>query len=401
MLNCLPAISRAKDGRRGHRGHQGHSGTAGEERVLQPAGTGVLPHLGPASAEARTQGLQSVRGILGRHVVRPPAGQVADQGGAGVPVATQADPREREAIRRRHDDGCADGGDEKDRAEISAVNLLPNAQYENLVKYVKEKISGLLRKFESIKANVWQVYGTLEELGKLRIRAQQSLDRHYLMDEIEKLEKAKVKETQMILEEYHSTSSDVYSLLNMSLSYFSPPKTTEEAKGILRRIAIECDALIGALNVLITPLSPEEVDRLNQLRSEVKKLSSKLEIGYEKNLNEAINEYEKGHYLASALITGRVIIYILDQVEGGTEEEKIKFLQDHNVIPRGRKDIKEFIMKASRKARHFFAHDIKIFATASDALSLLGDCVKLVEILAKLKNSSQKTSLQYRHMFKR
>ncbi|TES83913.1 MAG: hypothetical protein E3J91_00785 [Hadesarchaea archaeon] len=126
-------------------------------------------------------------------------------------------------------------------------------------------------------------------------------------------------------------------------------------------------------------------DKLGKLRSEIASVVTKLDVNYEKNLSEAINEYEKGHYLASALITGRVIIYILAQVEGKTDEEKIKFLQDNKIIKRDRKDVKEFIIKASKKARHFLAHDINIFADPSDALGMLGDSVKLLGIFAKLK----------------
>ncbi|MGQ9788594.1 MAG: hypothetical protein ACUVQM_04755, partial [Candidatus Hadarchaeaceae archaeon] len=74
-------------------------------------------------------------------------------------------------------------------------------------------------------------------------------------------------------------------------------------------------------------------------------------------MNEEINEYEKGRNLASTLISGRVIVYALDQIEGKSEEEKIKFLQDRGIIQRDRKDMREFIIKAARKARHFLSHD--------------------------------------------
>lgn len=84
-------------------------------------------------------------------------------------------------------------------------------------------------------------------------------------------------------------------------------------------------------------------------------MTTKLDINYERNLNEAINEYEKGHYLASALITGRVIIYIHEQFDGKTDEEKIKFLQDKNIIEKSREGeaVKAFIIKASKKRAIF------------------------------------------------
>lgn len=250
---------------------------------------------------------------------------------------------------------------------------------------MKPKAAGLLMKFESIKTHARDVLSSLKSFEKIRLEAQQTLLPYKIIEEVESLEWDKVKETQMILDEYLRSSSDVHNVLGMTLQHLSPPSKVGDAKGTLRQIFIECDNVIGALRSLAIPLSPEDMDKLSKLRSEIANVVTKLDVNYEKNLNEAIDEYEKGHNLASTLIAGRVIVYVLDQIEGKTEEEKIKFLQDKGVIQRNRKDIREFIIKASKKARHFLAHDINIFADSSDALSILGDSVKLLGIFAKLK----------------
>ncbi len=257
---------------------------------------------------------------------------------------------------------------------------------------MEPKTVGLLRNFESIKAHAREIHGSLNEFESTRIQAQATqMTPSYVIVEVEALERGKIKETEMLLDEYWRSSSDVNSILNMTLQYFSAPSTVNETKGTLRQIAIECDKVIGALSTLITPLSPEDADKLSKLRSEIAELTTKLDINYEKNLSIAINEYEKGHHLASALITGRVIIYILDQIEGGRPiDEKIKFLQDKNIIEKGTKgeEVKAFIMKAGKKARNIFSHNIDRFAEPSDALGMLGDSVKLLGIFAKLKKSS-------------
>jgi hypothetical protein len=112
-----------------------------------------------------------------------------------------------------------------------------------------------------------------------------------------------------------------------------------------------------------------------------------LDIEYEKNMSEAISEQERGRCLASALITSRVINHTIDQIEGKDIEAKVGFLQDQNVIPKGKEgeDDKAFVLKASKKARNVFSHDIKIFANPSDSIGLLGDCVKLLRIMAQLE----------------
>jgi len=152
---------------------------------------------------------------------------------------------------------------------------------------------------------------------------------------------------------------------------------------VLRVIEIECDKAIGVLESIATPLSKEDLDKLTSLRKELEKLSGILDINYERNFLEAINEYEKEDYLASALISSRVIIYALEKIPGKTDEVKVEFLQEKGIIEKGRKDVHESIIKASRKARNFFSHDIKVFPTPSEALSLLSDAMGILEKVSK------------------
>ena len=132
-------------------------------------------------------------------------------------------------------------------------------------------------------------------------------------------------------------------------------------------------------------MSKDDLDKLTALREELEKLSEVLpDINYERNLKEAINEYEKGDFLASALISSRVTIYALNQIPRKSDEEKVNFLQDEGIIEKGRKDVHESIIKANRKARNFFSHDIKVFPASSDTLSLLGDAIGILKIVSKV-----------------
>lgn len=143
----------------------------------------------------------------------------------------------------------------------------------------------------------------------------------------------------------------------------------------------ECDKALGVLQKLASlPLTPEVIDKLTSLRQELEKIS--IDINYEKNLKEAIKEYEQGHYLASALISSRVIIYSLNKIPGKTDEEKLNFLAEKGKIEAGRGDLRKQFIKASKEARNFFSHDIKIFATPEEALSLLSDCVRIVKLVS-------------------
>jgi len=168
--------------------------------------------------------------------------------------------------------------------------------------------------------------------------------------------------------------------------------TEQEALALLREIDIECDKAIGVLGNIATALSRDELDKLSSLVEELEKLSEVLpDINYERNLSEAIDEYEKGEYLASALISSRVIIYTLNQIPGQSDEEKVKFLREKGIIEKDRKDVHESIIKASRRARNFFSHDIKVFPTPSEALSLLGDAIGILEKASKVLRKEEKS----------
>jgi len=165
-----------------------------------------------------------------------------------------------------------------------------------------------------------------------------------------------------------------------------------EQEALLREIDIECDKAIGVLGNIATALSKDELDKLSFLREELEKLSEVLpDINYKRNLSEAIDEYEKGDFLASALITSRVIIYALGQIPGESDEEKVKFLREKGIIEKGRKDVHESIIKASRKARNFFSHNIKVFPRPSEAHSLLGDAIRILEIVSKVLKEEKKS----------
>ena len=169
-------------------------------------------------------------------------------------------------------------------------------------------------------------------------------------------------------------------------------RVSEQQEALLREIDIECDKAIGVLESIATPLSKEELKKLTPIREELEELSEVLpDINYERNLEEAIKEYEKGDYLASALISGRVIIYTLNQIPGQSDEEKVKFLREKGIIEKDRKDVHESIIKASRRARNFFSHDIKVFPTPSEALSLLGDAIGILEKASKVLRKEEKS----------
>lgn len=249
------------------------------------------------------------------------------------------------------------------------------------------KTSELLGKFKGIKSQAKQIREEINELEDLRAE-----DKTILPGSLKQtlqislnFEERRVKEAKMLLEQYRKSSSEVRDILGTSLTSFSSPSNPAEARGVLRQIETECDRVIGGLESKLSPVSSKEMDKLNNYRSEIDDLTSDLEPRFLKNINSAIDVFEKGHYLASALISSRVIVYLIDKIPGDDDEGKAEFLKDKEIVER--KDEKSFVMKANRRARNFFSHDIKTFPDSSDALSLLGDSVTLLKIYIDLQNT--------------
>jgi hypothetical protein len=63
---------------------------------------------------------------------------------------------------------------------------------------------------------------------------------------------------------------------------------------------------------------------------------------------------------------------------------KIEFLKQRRIIGNDKEE-ETFIIKASKRARNIFSYNMKVFANPSDSLSLLGDSIRLLRILAQLE----------------
>lgn len=252
---------------------------------------------------------------------------------------------------------------------------------------MQSKSIGLLKGFETTRSRSQGIYQDIERLHDILIEAYARAPfsgLSLLCSEVNDHESEKFDETKIILSEFRDLMKDASDMIGMKTT-IQNPRFLAEAKGVLTQICIECDRAIGILNASILPISSEDMDRLGKLRKELSEVGASLDINYEKNLTEAILEQEKGHFLASALITARVINYTLDQTEGKTIDEKIKNLRDKGIIKKvekGKTDEEEFIIKANRKARNIFSHDMKIFVNPSESLSMLGDCIRLLRMCA-------------------
>ena len=198
----------------------------------------------------------------------------------------------------------------------------------------------------------------------------------------------KSEEARALIDEFNRLLSEAQNYLKIQVCgpLYYPGVTKIEAT--LTSLAIRCDQLIAYIG---SSLSPEDSEKLNIIRGQLEHLKGIVHLNLIQNLNEATTECESGHFLASTLITARVIAYILSKIPGKRIEDKIEFLRDNGILPKDREDLKEFILKAEKKQRDYLSHDIHVFPKVSDALGMLSDALKLIdEIYSRLKTESEK-----------
>ncbi len=157
---------------------------------------------------------------------------------------------------------------------------------------------------------------------------------------------------------------------------------------ILQDIIIGCRTAEQGLRAMIESYVEESIlDRLASLRAELKSLKDRgLDINVIRNLDEAIAEAEQGHWLASAMISSRVISYVVDKIPGDKDEDKVRYLIKRGALPKDRRDVQQRVITSMRLSRNFLSHRVDLFPDPEDALMLLGGAFSLTRLLLRIGN---------------
>jgi len=163
--------------------------------------------------------------------------------------------------------------------------------------------------------------------------------------------------------------------------------TKEELLSALQDILLGCEVAERGLNAFLKPLvEPELANRLDSIKEHLTRLEEQgVDLSVIKNLRKAVEEAEHAHYLASAMISSRVIRYIVDKIPGKKDEDKVRHLVETRIVSPKKKDEVEELMRAMRRSRNFLSHRIDLFPEAGDVLVLLGGALSLSKFLLVLK----------------
>ena len=250
----------------------------------------------------------------------------------------------------------------------------------------EKKLTGLFGQCENLKNQAEELLTRARELDE---QLTQMYMKHYGVQQSFikfNIEKQIIKigdEARILIGSFNNDVPLIAGNAGISVSAIST-NVAEKPESALRQLIIGCSKVVKALKE--TPLSLDQINTLTSLKQEIAKVCENLDVNFEKNLENAVMEAEKGHFLASALITSRIVDYVFHQIKGEDIKQQIKVLTESGAIEKDDDKTKEQIIKANKKSRNYLNHRIDTFAESSDALSLLGDSLTLLKIYAKIQD---------------
>ena len=82
------------------------------------------------------------------------------------------------------------------------------------------------------------------------------------------------------------------------------------------------------------------------------------------------------------------MINILEQFRGNNITEKIQDLKSKGFVTEKGEIPNDYILKADKKARNYYSHDLNALPDVGEAIELLGICFRLLKLLLKYRKAS-------------
>jgi len=166
----------------------------------------------------------------------------------------------------------------------------------------------------------------LESLKERVLEAFKLYDKYYGFGEYSMFNKV----AKTLLDEYNQKYSYINELIGFDvyrgLQYITSPNSEDSEiwYSTLYSLIPQIGKGVEGLYLKISLLSSEETQELKGLREDLQKVLMGLPEEYERNIEEAIREFKKGCFLGSALISGRIIQNIFEQIPRRSLQDKIK-----------------------------------------------------------------------------
>lgn len=186
-----------------------------------------------------------------------------------------------------------------------------------------------------------------------------------------------------IVESYNDARRNLYSIMpQLTKKEIMLPSFTEDYVRVkpleaLERIKNICEFIIEFLEQYSYGLTKEEKDRIDSLREELYEVEN-FNLSLYLHLKEALSEYEHRHYLSTVLLAGKVICFVLEQIPGKDDSEKISELIRERIVP---SNLRQELLKGARNARNYYIHEINAIPEPAESLDMLAKAFNFTKLL--------------------
>lgn len=135
-------------------------------------------------------------------------------------------------------------------------------------------------------------------------------------------------------------------------------------------------------------LPEQTINKLSSITKELEEIKDELPSNVYINLKESKDEFERGGFLGSSLVSGKIIRVCLDKITGRDINQKIENLKKLDLVRD--KDGVDSLIKANHYGRNLTSHDLDIFPTSSEAISFLGEAIKIAKLSANSEKNTKK-----------
>lgn len=231
-------------------------------------------------------------------------------------------------------------------------------------------IAGLLAKFESIKERAMEIQVEFEGGNPNPLGSNEIYARKYIPNVL------------ALVESYQKADLEFQSLTHVSvIEHVSTPEkpvpaswgTYTEFFSVLDRVIVGCEAAIAHIGSIASNIPVELKDKLDSLRGRIA-IFEESNLNLFKHLSKAVDEQEAGHYLGGTLIAAKVTDFVLDKLEGVSDEDKVNYLVEKHVLE---KRLKDNFVRGLRRSRNFYTHDINMIPESEEALGILSIACEL------------------------
>lgn len=160
--------------------------------------------------------------------------------------------------------------------------------------------------------------------------------------------------------------------------------------GYLLRLIFGCSQILTFIREGVV-LPEVTLNKLDSLIEELKGMEKSIAQNIYSHLVLATESFEKGCFLGSSLISGKILITSLNMIDGKDINDRIEELKKYNLVRE--KDGEDSLIKANHYGRNLTTHDLKIVPSSSEAISYLGEAIKIAKLVSEYNQKKNDNSI--------